>query len=223
MSVQPPVYTAQYCAVRRAMPSRSAPNELPAVARAPAAQWRREFRTRGFGPGLAMRLVQRHGAEYVRQMRRAVPKVGRPCTICCHRKHRQIAAALTAGTSQRAVSKSFKVSRSAIQRHQAGHLPPPVVRRSSIELYALYERSDGIAGEASDQPPSSPTQGPVEMSRVGWDLHPPYWRQSLGPRPGFCCAGCRGTSFWVEINGLFGGCRKCSPPMLGVITRNFET
>ena len=69
-----------------------------------------------------MRLVQQLEGAYVRRMRRAVPKPGRPCTICGHAKRVRIEAAVTAGTSLRTISQSCRVSRSAIQRHQASHI-----------------------------------------------------------------------------------------------------
>ncbi len=103
---------------RQARDPPTKPNSaLPVVAGAQAAQLRRESEPGVPGQAFAMRLAQRLWDAYVRQMRRAIPKVGRPCTICGHRNHRQIDVALAAGTSQRAVSKSFKVSRSALQRH----------------------------------------------------------------------------------------------------------
>ena len=45
-----------------------------------------------------MRLVQQLEGAYVRRMRRAVPKPGRPCTIG-QAKRVRIEAAVTAGTS----------------------------------------------------------------------------------------------------------------------------
>jgi hypothetical protein len=87
-----------------------------------------------------MRLVQQLEGAYVRRMRRAVPKPGRPWTICGHAKRLRIEAAVTAGTSLRTISQSYRVSRSAIQRHQASHIqrakamptaakvPPPLGR-----------------------------------------------------------------------------------------------
>ena len=46
-----------------------------------------------------MRLVQQLEGAYVRRMRRAVPKPGRPCTICGQAKRVRIEATVTAGTS----------------------------------------------------------------------------------------------------------------------------
>ena len=46
-----------------------------------------------------MRLVQQLEGAYVRRMRRAVPKPGRPCTICGQAKRVRIEARVTAGTS----------------------------------------------------------------------------------------------------------------------------
>lgn len=46
-----------------------------------------------------MRLVQQLEGAYVRRMRRAVPKPGRPCTICGQAKRLRIVATVTAGTS----------------------------------------------------------------------------------------------------------------------------
>ena len=48
--------------------------------------------------------MQQLEGAYVRRMRRAVPKPGRPCTICGQAKRVRIEAAVTAGTFWGAVA-----------------------------------------------------------------------------------------------------------------------
>jgi hypothetical protein len=151
------------------------------------------------------------------------PKNGRPCLTCGHRKCRQIEQALAARTLLREIGKRYGMSPASLIWHRDHHVRPPEVRRSTA--LALYEMrcTDGASPPPSGRSPLS--ADPVGGSRVGWDLHTPQWRSSPGPRPGggSRCSGCRGSSWWVEIYGLFGGCRKCAPAVVGVITRNFET
>jgi hypothetical protein len=200
-SVQPPPSASAMRRQARDPPTK--PNSaLPVVAGAQAAQLRRESEPGVPGQAFAMRLAQRLWDAYVRRMRRAIPKVGRPCTICGHRNHRQIDVALAAGTSQRAVSKSFKVSRSALQRHLAGHLPPPVV-----PAVALNEQ---IVPPLVVEP--APTT--VDPRRHA----PRWWTPSApGPRRGDTCMACgvKDPAWWY-IPGSWAGCECWQPAYYGV-------
>ena len=141
-----------------------------------------------------MRLVQQLEGAYVRRMRRAVPKPGRPCTICGHAKRVRIEAAVTAGTSLRTISQSYRVSRSAIQRHQASHIqrakalptaakvPPPLGRTLAydasgniiIDGFGRVTYADAPL-PSGGQSTSMTLGGSVGGERAGEHLHQPRW------------------------------------------------
>jgi hypothetical protein len=139
-----------------------------------------------------MRLVQQLEGAYVRRMRRAVPKPGRPSTICGHAKRVRIEAAVTAGTSLRTISQSYRVSRSAIQRHQASHIqrakalptaakvPPPLGRTLAydasgniiIDGFGRVTYADAPL-PSGGQSTSMTLGGSVGGERAGEHLHQP--------------------------------------------------
>ncbi len=59
------------------------------------------------------------------------------CTVCKHRKRKAVEAAITAGTSLRAICRANGgLSPQSLMRHRDRHMRPPEVHRSSaIELY----------------------------------------------------------------------------------------
>jgi hypothetical protein len=147
-------------------------------------------------------------------MRRLASKVGRPCTVCCNRKRRQIEAALAAGTSVRKIGKSYGISPWALLRHRDRHLPPPVVRPSSA--IALYERTAGTV----DPRPSAP----VATERAVDYKHRFMWvTMSPRPRMGARCEKCSGNYFWEAGNRECGGCVKCWHPSIDGRMNHFYT
>ena len=52
----------------------------------------------------------------------------RSCTVCAHPERHSIEAALVAGRSLRDIARHFGVSKDAVARHAAEHLPPALVR-----------------------------------------------------------------------------------------------
>jgi hypothetical protein len=168
-------------------------------------------------------------------MRRLSPKCGRPCSICQHRKSRQIEAAVTAGTSLRTIGKSYGVSPWAVLRHRE-HMPPPVVRQSSA--LALYEelgrpsikRSDIIVSRSDtinvESPKGAPTPPgvPVAAPPAVVYKHPPMW-VTMRPRPrmGARCEKCGGNYFWEAGNRECGGCVKCWHPAIDGRMSHFYT
>jgi len=53
--------------------------------------------------------------------------MGRPCTICKHKKLQEINAELAIDTPYRELAKKYKVSKSALNRHRQ-HLPVPLLK-----------------------------------------------------------------------------------------------
>jgi hypothetical protein len=188
-----------------------------------------------------MRLVQQLEGAYVRRMRRAVPKPGRPCTICGHAKRVRIEAAVTAGTSLRTISQSYRVSRSAIQRHQASHIqrakalptaakvPPPLGRTLAydasgniiIDGFGRVTYADAPL-PSGGQSTSMTLGGSVGGERAGEHLHQPRWwgGPSLAPRSGARCSGCGGAAWRQGDDRGWSGCVICAPLIKGKI---FET
>ena len=52
----------------------------------------------------------------------------RVCTVCSHPERAAIDAALVAGEPNRSIARHFNVSRDAIARHKADHLPAAIVK-----------------------------------------------------------------------------------------------
>jgi hypothetical protein len=190
-----------------------------------------------------MRLVQRLWDAYVRRMRRAVPKVGRPCSICGHAKRGPIEAAVTAGTSPRSISKSYRVSRSAIQRHRDHHMrvaSPPIPRRDPSPppgRTPAYDASGNILIDGcgrvtyADGPGgSSPSGGQSTATTPGGSvggalLYPIRWWGPDTPRPGMGvrCEVCRCNEWW-DVANWWGGCSNCwNPEITDGRKRTFRT
>ncbi len=83
------------------------------------------------------------------------------CTICTHPQRRAIDAALVADASLRDIAGQFDVSKSAVDRHKAEHLPAHLVKaheqediRQAIDvvrqLKAINQATLGILKEARD-------------------------------------------------------------------------
>jgi hypothetical protein len=127
----------------------------------------------------------------------AVPQ----CTVCRHRKRFAVEAAIRAGTSLRAIRKSYGLSPQALMRHRDKHLPPPVVRQSTAGV--LY---------AALAPP--PADAPVAPRGAGDKRHRWMW-VTTSPRPpaGTRCEKCGGQHWWEALNREMGGCVKCWYPV----------
>ena len=50
----------------------------------------------------------------------------RVCTICVHQQRTLIEQAMVADQPNRAIAREWRVSKDAVRRHKAGHLPAPV-------------------------------------------------------------------------------------------------
>ncbi len=85
----------------------------------------------------------------------------RTCTVCAHPECDQIDAALVAATGYRDIAGQFGVSKSAVQRHQQGHLPAilakakegqEVARADSLldQVRELKDRALAILGRAEE-------------------------------------------------------------------------
>jgi hypothetical protein len=81
------------------------------------------------------------------------------CTVCNHPERYAIEHALVAGASNRDIAGRFRLSRSAVSRHTASHLPATEVRvvhardaerAESLHdrLEELYRRAEGILDQA---------------------------------------------------------------------------
>ena len=107
-----------------------------------------------------MRLVQQLEGAYVRRMRRAVPKPGRPCTICGQAKRVRIEARVTAGTSM--------TLGGSVGGERAGeHLHQPVGRPGELAKAGNAARL-GHAGQAEIE--SFGQQPRHQDAAVGRDL-----------------------------------------------------
>jgi hypothetical protein len=144
----------------------------------------------------------------------AVPQ----CTVCGHKKRRQIEAALAAGTSLRAICRANGgLSPQSLMRHRDRHVPPVVHRSTAI---ALYERGNGALPPPGQSGPALVEPAPT----VGPRLHPVrWWAPSPDPQMGDRCMGCLKNHWWVTANGVVGGCSSCWTPGLEHRKIGFKT
>jgi hypothetical protein len=148
------------------------------------------------------------------------------CTVCKCRKRKAVEAAITAGTSLRAIRKSFGLSPQALMRHRDRHMRPPredhpPLRAGQVATDAsgnvvidgcgrvTYADGTGAASPAGNNLPTSgsPTGGPL--------LYPVRWWGPDTPRPGMGvrCEVCRGNEWW-DIANWWGGCSYCWHPAI---------
>lgn len=85
--------------------------------------------------------------------------MGRSCTACAHPDRRKIDKALVDGVSERTIAKRFGLSKTAVHRHSAGHIPSLLARAHAVEVVssaddllgqvtALKERALGLLATA---------------------------------------------------------------------------
>jgi hypothetical protein len=90
---------------------------------------------------------------------RGAGKVSRVCTVCLHRRHTEINRALLAGESYRTIADRFGLSKTALIRHKAAHLPRWLTQAQEAEdmaeaddlldqMSALHRRTLAILGQA---------------------------------------------------------------------------
>lgn len=79
--------------------------------------------------------------------------MGRVCSVCTHPNRVEIDKALVAGESNRAISRRFRVSKDAVLRHAAEHLPATLVKAAEArenahaldvmaELQRVFQRAN---------------------------------------------------------------------------------
>lgn len=73
--------------------------------------------------------------------------MGRQCSICTHERRGEIEALLIEGVSYRAISGQFGVSKSAVERHAADHLPEGLLQAHGAEELA---RADDLLDQVRD-------------------------------------------------------------------------
>ncbi len=176
-------------------------------------------------------------------MRRLAPKVGRPCTVCCHPKRAKLEAAVTAGTSLRAIRKNYGVSPWALLRHRVNHMrraSPPIPRRDLwppgrtvardasgnvvIDGCGRVTNTDGTGGSS---PAGNTRAAPVGLAGPtgGPLMYPVRWWGPDTPRPGMGvrCEKCRRNDFW-DVANWWGGCSYCwNPAITDGRKRTFRT
>jgi hypothetical protein len=59
--------------------------------------------------------------------------MSRSCTVCAHQERHSIDKALVAGTALRDIAGQFQLSKSAVERHHAEHLPAALVEAAGAE------------------------------------------------------------------------------------------
>jgi len=71
----------------------------------------------------------------------------RRCTACVHENRQHIDAALLSGASLRDIAGRYDLSKSALERHKAGHLPAHLARaRAAAEV----ARADDLLSQVND-------------------------------------------------------------------------
>jgi hypothetical protein len=95
------------------------------------------------------RAMSQRFIAFVAETTMATPrrKASKQCTICTNEKRYEIELALVSGVSTRAIAKKFTVSRDAVWRHGANHVPPE--RRAQLVAGPLTSME--LAERAADE------------------------------------------------------------------------